>query len=128
MLAKPLRLQLLVVRTAMLLGVLLLGVIAWFRHRNGSIVAIDAATVRLLTYLCYGAIPATVALLFVLRKLAATAQPRGQMLLYLAGYGAAEVVAVLGGALWLFSGERVPYLLSLVLMASSFQVLPIPRE
>jgi len=35
---------------------------------------------------------------------------------------------VLGGALWLFSGERVPYLLSLVLMASSFQVLPIPRE
>jgi hypothetical protein len=35
---------------------------------------------------------------------------------------------LLGGALRLFSGERVPYLLSVVLMASSFQFLLIPRE
>jgi hypothetical protein len=128
MLAPHLRLQLLIIRTAMLLGVLLLGVVAWFRHRNGTILALELSTAQVLTYACYGALVATLGLLLLLRSRVAGAAARTQMLVYIAGYAAAEVTAILGGALWLFGGERVPYLLGLVLMASSFQLLPIPRE
>ncbi len=128
MLARPLRLQLLIIRTAMLLGVLGLGGFAWFRQRQGTVVGLDESTLRMLMYGCYGGLVATLALLAVLRTRVAGAEPRTQLLLYLGGYGAAETVAILGGAVWLLGGERLPYLMGVVLMALSFQLLPVPRD
>ncbi len=112
----------------MLLGVLLLGIVAWFRHRNGVIAGLDASLLQSLTYAVYGGAALTLALLAVLRTKAAGAAPPQQMLLYLGGYGAAELVAILGGTVWLFGGDRIPYLLGIVLMTLSFRLLPIPRN
>jgi len=128
MLAKPLRLQLLIIRSAMLLGVLGLGVFSWFRHREGTRAALDGSLLQTLSYGCYAGLAATLLLLVVLRTRVAAAPANTQMLLYLGGYGAAEMVAILGGAIWLFGGERIPYLLGVVLMTLSFQLLPIPRD
>lgn len=128
MLARPDRLRLTVVRTAMLFGVLALGGVTWFLQRDGRTATADPAALAGLTKAFFVLLGLTLAGLILLRLRVADAAPAAQRAMYLGGYTAAEVVAIFGGALWFLGGDRVSYLLGLVLMAVSFQVLPIPRD
>jgi hypothetical protein len=128
MLAKPLRLQLLAIRTAMLLGVLAFGALTWFLQRDGRTPALAPETLQRMTSGLYLLLAVVLGLLLLLRSRVADAAAGTQRLLYLVGYAAAEAVAIFGGAIWFFGGDRLSYLLGLVLMAVSFQVLPIARD
>lgn len=129
MLPPPVRLQLLVARTAMLAGVLALGAAAWFTRRDGAAAAtLPPDTLQLLTYGFYGIGALTLVGLVILRTRLSGASIDAQRAMYLGGYAAAEVVAVLGGAIWFTGGDRTWYIIGLVLMAVSFQILPLSRE
>jgi hypothetical protein len=82
----------------------------------------------LLTYAFYGIGGLTLAGLLFLRTRLSTAAAETQRAMYLGGYAAAEVVAILGGAIWFTGGDRTWYIIGLVLMAVSFQILPLRRE
>lgn len=128
MLTPAVRLQLLVARTAMLAGVLALGGAAWFTRRNNADTVLPPDTLQTLTYVFYALGALTLVGLIILRTRLSGATEAQQRAMYLGGYAAAEVVAVLGGAIWFTGGDRTWYIIGLVLMAVSFQILPLRRE
>ena len=128
MLPHPVRLQLLVARTAMLAGVLALGAAAWFTRRSNADTILPSETLQALTDVFYGIGTMTLVGLILLRTRLSGASTDQQRAMYLGGYAAAEVVAVLGGAIWFTGGDRTWYIIGLVLMAVSFQILPLRRE
>ncbi len=127
-LPRPLRLQLVIIRTAMLLGVLAFGAVTWFIQRSGATPILPPEPLTQLTYAFYGIGALTLVGLLVLRLRLATATTGQQRVMYLGGYAAAEVVAILGGAIWFVGGDRTWYILGLVLMTVAFQILPLRRD
>lgn len=129
MLAREKAPSVLLIRTALLFGVLLFGAVTWYVRRGGSpdTLAPDATT--RLGYVFMGLAAAVVGLLFVLRqRVASEKNPQKQVPMYLAGYASAEGAALFGGAIWYLGGVYEWYIAGLVLMVVSFQLLPIARR
>lgn len=120
--------KLLLIRTAMLLGVLLFGAVTWYLQRQGSLETIEAGQTRLLTYVFMALVATALATLFALRaRLASARDAARQFTLYIAGYAVAEGAALFGGVIWFIGGAREWYIAGLVLMVVAFQILPVRR-
>lgn len=118
--------QLFVIRTAMLLGVLAFGVVTWLQQRSAP--AAQPALAQPLGYAFGAATVTVVGGLFALRARALAAPPATRKTLYIIGYALAEAVALLGGVIWFLAGERTFFLAGIVLMAASFRILPLRRD
>jgi hypothetical protein len=127
-LPRPLRLQLLIVRTAMLFGVLAFGAVTWFLQREGVTPSFPPATIARFTGGFYIVGALTLVGLVLVRLGLNKATVDQQKFMYLGGYAATEVVAILGGVIWYTGGDRTWYIVGLVLMAVSFQILPLRRD
>lgn len=120
--------RLVLIRSALLLGLLLFGGATWFQHRNGHPVPVPAEQARMYGFVFIGLAVMAIAGLFVLRsRLERTADVKQRVTLYLAGYAIAEGAALFGGATWFLGGDSSTYIAGLILMVVAFQVLPIKR-
>jgi hypothetical protein len=120
------RLQLLVIRTAMLLGVLLFGAVTWYIKRQEHPAILTPGKAQLFGYIFAGLAFAAVAGLVFLRSRLETTREPGQILVYyVIGYALSEGAAVFGGVVWFLGGAQAWYIAGLVLMVVAFQVLPV---
>lgn len=117
-----------IIRGAMLFGVLAAGAAIWYMRRSGSLTTMEDGTAEGLEYAFIGLAIAAVALLLVLRtRLGAVQDPQKLIPLYMIGYAAAEAVALFGAVIWYAAGASEWYVAGIVLMAASFQILPVGR-
>jgi hypothetical protein len=125
-LGRAARIQLLVIRTAMLLGVLLFGAVTWYTKRQEHPAILTPATARAFGYIFAAIACAAVAGLMFMRTRLETTTEQGQLLvLYVVGYALAEGAAVFGGVVWFLGGAQAWYIAGLILMVVAFQVLPV---
>jgi hypothetical protein len=128
-LPRPVATQLLIIRTALLAGLLLFGAATWYVQRNGIANAIAPAGERALVYVFIGAAVAALGGMFFLRsRLGATADVKQIVAMYIVGYAFAEGAALLSAVIWYVGGSRDWYIAGLVLMVVAFQILPVRRE
>lgn len=120
--------RIVLIRSALLFGLLLFGGATWFQHRGGHPVPIPAEQAQTYGYIFAGLAILAVAMMFVLRKrLEAATEVKQQVSLYLIGYAIAEGAALFGGATWFIGGDSNTYMGGLILMVAAFQILPVKK-
>jgi hypothetical protein len=118
-----------IIRLALLAGVLTFGGIVWFVLRHGGV-----ETAPLEPAFLYGFVAVLVAsgvgIAVIQLRHAAETEPARLQTLALAGWALGEAPALLGGVLYLLSGNPVPYLVGLGMMLVSFVMIPVrePRS
>lgn len=119
----------LLIRLAMLGGVLMFGAITWFIRRDGGAPTFDPAGANTLLWgarAVWGASMATcLVLFFALRNARRPAQVKT---LSLIGWAAGEAVALMGGVVWFLTGNTQWYSFGLVYLVLAFLAFPAPRE
>ena len=121
--------QLIIIRTALLLGLLLFGVSTWYTMRNGSTPMLSPETARTFGYVFIGlAATALAGMLFLRSRIEGLTNPKAIVTHYMIGYALAEGAGLFGGVVWFMGGSRDWYIAGLVLMVVAFQVLPVRRE
>ncbi len=125
-LGRTARIQLLVIRTAMLFGLLLFGAATWYTKHRELVALLAPGTARTFGYIFAAIACAAVGgLLFLRARLETTTEPAQLVALYVVGYALAEGAAVFGGVVWFLGGAQAWYVAGLVLMVVAFQVLPV---
>jgi hypothetical protein len=120
--------QLLIIRTALLLGLLLFGASTWYAHRRGTLNLLTPDKAQLFGYIFTALAGTTLAALFFLRARLGTAGDTKQLMsMYIIGYAFTEGTALFGGVVWFLGGSSNWFIAGLVLMIVSFQVLPVRR-
>jgi hypothetical protein len=120
--------RLIIIRSALLFGLLLFGGATWFQHRSGHPVPVPAEQARMYGYVFAGlALTAVAALFFLRTRLERATDVKQQVTVYLAGYAIAEGAALFGGATWFIGGDSNAYMGGLILMVVAFQILPIKK-
>ncbi|HEX4932081.1 MAG TPA: hypothetical protein VFV33_02810 [Gemmatimonadaceae bacterium] len=116
------------IRVAMLTGVLIFGGVAWF-IRRGAPPDFDPAGLNTLLWgarAVWGASMAACLVLFLALRNARQAQQ--VRTLSLIGWAAGEAVPLMGGVIWLLTGNSRWYSLGLVYLVLTFLAFPAPRE
>ena len=120
--------QLLIIRTAMLLGLVLFGVSTFYIKGRGDATIMSDDRARLFGYIFIGLAFAALAGLIAIRsRLSATADAKRIVPMYLVGYALAEAAALFSAVTWYIGGAREWFIAGLVLMVAAFQILPIRR-
>ena len=118
----------LIIRLAMMSGVLVFGGVVWF-IRRGSAPNFDPAGLNTLLWAAravWGASMATcLALFFALRNARRAQQVRTISMI---GWAAGEAVPLMGGVIWLLTNNARWYSLGLVYLVLTFLAFPAPRE
>jgi hypothetical protein len=112
-----------VIRLALLAGVLAFGGVVWYLLREGM------ETAPLEPGFLYGFVAVLVAsgvgIAVIQLRHAAETEPARLQALAIAGWAVGEAPALLGGVLYLLSGNPVPYLVGLGMMLVSFVMIPV---
>ena len=128
-LPRAVRVQALIIRTAMLAGLLLFGAATWYTLRQGRVAILLPEKARTFGYVFAGLAATAVAGLAYLRlRLETATEPAQLLVFYIVGYALAEGAALFGGVVWFMGGSQAWYVAGLVLMVVSFEVLPVRRE
>lgn len=128
-LPRPAALQLIIIRTAMMLGLVLFGVATMYIQRKGPTNAMSDDTMKMFSYIFIAmAVSGLGAMIFIRSRLGAIQDTRKQVSMYLVGYALAEATALFGAVTWYVGGAREWFIAGLVLMVVSFQVLPVKRS
>lgn len=119
----------LLLRAALLLGVLLFGGVTWYVRRAGEAPPFDPANATTLLWVArgiWGFSMATCLVLFGLVRSARTAA-RVQSLSVI-GWASGELVAMMGGVVWFLTGNSDWYAFGLVYLVLTFLAFPAARE
>ena len=120
------RLQLLIIRTAMLAGVLLFGAVTWYIKRQEHPAILTPEKAQVFGYIFAGlAFAAVAGVVFLRSRLETTSEPGQLLVYYVVGYALAEGAAVFGGVVWFLGGAQAWYVAGVVLMVVAFQALPV---
>jgi hypothetical protein len=120
--------QILVIRTALLAGLLVFGAVTWFLTRQGNTAAASAEQAQLYGYVFAGLAAAAIGGMIVMRTRLEKATSTAQLMtLYITGYAMAEGAALFGAVVWFLGGAREWYIAGLILLVSGFQILPVRR-
>jgi hypothetical protein len=113
-----------IIRLALLAGVLTFGGVVWFVLRDGGL-----ETAPLEPGFLYGFVAVLVAsgvgIAVIQLRHAAETEPARLQALAIAGWAVGEAPALLGGVLYLLSGNPVPYLVGLGMMLVAFVMIPV---
>jgi hypothetical protein len=120
--------RLLLIRAAMLAGVLLFGAVTWYLEREGRLSTISAERAQMLGYVFMALTGAALVAMFFIRGQLAQANEARQLTLHIVGYAIAEGAALFGAVVWFIGGAREWYVAGVVLMVVAFQILPVKRE
>jgi hypothetical protein len=125
--------QVLILRFAMLSGLLLFGAATWFTARQGRVASLEPERATLFAYifaaLAAGALAGMIAIRSRLaNQIANSGTPKQAVSLYLIGYAMAEGAGLFGGVVWFLGGSPQLYIAGLLLLAAGFQVLPVRAE
>ena len=118
----------LIIRVAMLSGVLMFGGIVWF-IRRGSPPNFDPAGLNTLLWSAravWGASMAACLVLFMALRNAR--RPQQVRTLSLVGWAAGEAVPLMVGVIWLLTGNSRWYLLGIIYLVLTFLAFPAARE
>ena len=117
------------IRAALLLGVLFFGAVTWFIRRSGGVPPFDPANATALLWVArgvWGVSMATCLVLFgLLRHSRNAARARS---LSIVGWASGELVAMMGGVVWYLTGDSQWYTFGLVYLVLTFFAFPAPRE
>jgi hypothetical protein len=120
--------RLLLIRTALLGGLLVFGAVTFYLRMQPSAATLPPDRARLLGYVFTAMAVGALAVLFVLRRrLEGGVTEQSALQTYIIGYAVAEGTALFGGATWFMGGHLNWYVAGLLLMVISFQILPIKR-
>ena len=116
------------IRISLLLGVLLLGAVSWFLHRDPSRQPNDPGSLVALQRVMVGVWVLAIVTLLALRPRLSrlTGQARRSFLLVMWALG--EGAALIGGVHYYLSGDARSFLGGLVVMLGAFLLFPIRRE
>ena len=117
-----------IIRAALLGGILIFGVIAWFLA-SSSVEGLDEETLSVLRLAFFGMMAAEGAALFFLQqrwKQATTFQERGTWSII--GWALGEGLALFGGVLLLLGAGPLPFLGGLLLFAIAWLLFPISSD
>lgn len=113
------------IRGAMLLGVLLFGGLTWFMRRDGGGPGFDPDGLKTLLWVGRGtwliSMATCLALFGMIRNSRSAARTRS---LSLVGWAAGEAVALVGGVIWFLTGNSQWYSAGLVYLVLSFLAFP----
>lgn len=119
----------LVIRAAMLLGVLLFGGVTWFIRRTGDVPPFDPANASTLLWVARGVWGLSMAACIVLFALWRNARSAARVQsLSIIGWAAGELVAVMGGVVWFLTGNAEWYSFGLVYLVLAFLAFPAGGE
>ena len=120
--------QLALIRISLLLGVLLLGAVSWFLHRDPARQPNNPESLVVLRRAMLGVWVLTIAALLALRPRLSrvTGAARRSFLLIMWALG--EGAALIGGVHFYLSGDARSFLGGLVVMLGAFLLFPIRRE
>ena len=128
-LPRPLATQLLLIRTALLAGLLLFGAVTWFLRRGEALVPLQPDRAQLYGYVFIAlAVTALGGLFFVRGRLEKGVEGTAAVQQYLTGYAMAEGAALFGAMTWYLGGSLNWYVAGVLLVVVAFQILPIRRE
>jgi hypothetical protein len=128
-LPRPAATQLLVIRTALLGGLLLFGAITWYMAGRGSTPMATPEQTRLYGFIFVALAASAVVGMIVMRtRLEKAADAKQLMSLYIIGYALAEGAALFGGVVWFIGGPREWYIAGLIVVVAGYQILPVRRE
>ena len=117
----PMKLR--IIRMAMLAGVLMFGVLAYYLSRQPRAEPVDAGALQTGNIILL--IVAGIGLLVVQRVHAAQRDPAKRATFNIIAWALGEAVALFGGVYLLLTGEVTPYLVGLAMMIASFGLVPI---
>jgi ABC-type xylose transport system permease subunit len=116
---------LLLIRFAMLFGVLLFGGVTWYLRRDGSVSPFDPSGAKTLLWVARAvwglSMAACVILFIVIRNARSRAQAQT---LSLVGWASGEAVALMGGVVWFLTGNTQWYQFGLVYLVLTFLAFP----
>ncbi|MGB5018205.1 MAG: hypothetical protein WBO66_00565 [Candidatus Moraniibacteriota bacterium] len=119
----------LLIRGAMLVGVLLFGALTWFLRREGQGAGLDPDARNTMLWVGRGtwlvSMATCLALFGMIRNARSKARVRA---LSLVGWAAGEAVALLGGVIWYLTGITNWYSAGLVYLVLTFLAFPVGRE
>lgn len=119
----------LLIRAAMLLGVLLFGGVTWFIRRSGDVPPFDPANASTLLWVARGvwgvSMAACIVLFFLWRNASSAARVQS---LSIIGWSAGELVAMMGGVVWFLTGNTDWYSFGLVYLVLTFLAFPSARD
>ncbi len=119
---------LLLIRVAMMTGVLIFGGVTWFIRRSGDGPAFDAANASLLLWVARGAWGvAMVTCLVLFALLRSERRPARVRALSVIGWASGELVALTGGTVWFLTDNPQWYTFGLVFLVLTFLAFPAPR-
>ncbi|HKS04993.1 MAG TPA: hypothetical protein VJR92_01660 [Gemmatimonadaceae bacterium] len=128
-LPRALATQLLLIRTALLAGLLLFGAATWYIRRGTTIVPMPADRAQQFGYIFIAlAVSALGGMFFVRSRLEKGVEGTAAVQQYMTGYAMAEGTALFGGVTWYMGGNQNWYIAGVLLMVTAFQILPIKRE
>jgi hypothetical protein len=130
MLPGPAATKLLLIRTALLAGLLVFGGVTWYMRRQPDALVLPPERARLYGYVFVAMAAAALTALFVLRRRLQAPGGLTEMAAvqtYIIGYAIAEGTALFGGVTWFLGGSQQWYVAGILLMVASFQVLPVRR-
>jgi hypothetical protein len=118
----------LLIRVAMMTGVLIFGGVTWFIRRSGDGPVFDPANAAPLLWVARGAwglAMATCLVLFTLLR--SERRPARVRTLSVIGWASGELVALTGGTVWFLTGNPQWYTFGLVFLVLTFLAFPAPR-
>ena len=121
--------QLLIIRTAMMLGLVLFGLSTFYVKRNGPLTALTEDRAQMFAYIFIALAALAIGGMILIRtRITATDDVRRVMMHYIIGYALAEAAALFGGVTWYIGGAREWFIAGLIVMVVAFQILPVKRE
>ncbi|MEP7380449.1 MAG: hypothetical protein ABI910_02115 [Gemmatimonadota bacterium] len=117
------------IRGAMLVGVLLFGGVTWFLRREGQGPGLDPDTLTTLLWVGRGTWILSMATCLALFGMIRNARNERRILsLSIAGWAAGEAVAIMGGVIWFLTDISKWYSAGLVYLVLAFLAFPVKRS
>ena len=119
----------LLIRLALLAGVLMFGGVTWYIRREGAGPGLDPETLRTLLWVGRGTWILSMATCVSLFGMLRNARSQARIgALSLVGWAAGEAVAMVGGGIWFLTGITQWYSAGLVYLVLTFLAFPARRE
>ncbi|MCC6772221.1 MAG: hypothetical protein IT360_13595 [Gemmatimonadaceae bacterium] len=119
----------LLIRLALLAGVLMFGGVTWYIRREGAGPGLDPETLRTLLWVGRGTWILSMATCVSLFGMLRNARSQARIgALSLVGWAAGEAVAMVGGVIWFLTGITQWYSAGLVYLVLTFLAFPARRE
>ncbi|MBK6486635.1 MAG: hypothetical protein IPF98_07170 [Gemmatimonadetes bacterium] len=119
----------LLIRLALLAGVLMFGGVTWYIRREGAGPGLDPESLRTLLWVGRGTWILSMATCVSLFGMIRNARSQARIgALSLVGWAAGEAVAMVGGVIWFLTGITQWYSAGLVYLVLTFLAFPARRE